>query len=400
MPTFSQARLEIGQVTNSEKNYDNIIIDIKNLIKNTLPVDKILMGDCVEALKLLPDKSIDLIFADPPYNLQLQTELLRPNQTVVDGVDDEWDKFTSTDEYDLFTKNWLTECKRVLKSSGTIWVIGSYHNIFRVGKIMADLGYWTINDVIWYKTNPMPNFKGTRFTNATETLIWAMVSKEQKSYTFNYHTMKSINEDKQMTNVWHLPLCTGPERIKIDGEKAHSTQKPEAILYRVILSSSNEDQVVLDPFLGSGTTAAVAKKLGRRFLGIEIHAPYTQVAAARIEAVTRIPDGRLLVTPSKRTQPRVAFSTLIESGYLSIGQEIYNKGRTKKALIHADGSLVLDTVKGSIHKVAAYCMGQMNFNGWEYWYVDLDNKKLISINSVRSQYLEDNNMSGEFSDLS
>lgn len=399
MSNFSQARLEIAQTAGRQVN-NNLIVDIKNIVKNSLPIDKILLGDCVEGLKLLPDKSIDLIFADPPYNLQLQNELLRPNQTIVDGVDDEWDKFTSPDEYDLFTKNWLVECKRVLKSTGTIWVIGSYHNIFRVGKIMADLGYWTINDVIWYKTNPMPNFKGTRFTNATETLIWAMGSKEQKTYTFNYHMMKSMNEDKQMTNVWHLPLCTGPERIKIDGEKAHSTQKPESILYRVISSSSNEGQIVLDPFLGSGTTAAVAKKLGRRFLGIEINPPYTQIAAARIDSVTQIPDARLLFTPSKRSQPRVAFSTLIESGYLSIGQEIYNKNKTKRAFIHADGSLILDSLKGSIHKVAAHCVGQTTFNGWEYWYVDLDNGQSILIDSVRSQYIKDNNMNGDFRDLS
>jgi site-specific DNA-methyltransferase (adenine-specific)/modification methylase len=228
-------------------------------------LNEVIQGNCIEVLKTLPERSVDLIFADPPYNLQLQNELLRPNQTVIDGVDDEWDKFEDFAQYDAFTRNWLSECRRVLRDDGTIWVIGSYHNIYRVGTIMMDLGYWILNDVIWHKTNPMPNFRGTRFQNATEALIWAKKAADQKKYTFNYHTMKNLNDEKQMQNVWHIPLCTGPERIKLNGKKAHSTQKPEALLFRVILSSSNPDDIVLDPFFGSGTTGAVAtrKKLRR-----------------------------------------------------------------------------------------------------------------------------------------
>lgn len=402
MPEFLQAQLDMPLIdsVDSQNKTNNIIIDNTELSLGHLPVNKIVRSDCIVALKMLPSQSVDLVFADPPYNLQLQSELLRPNQTVVDGVNDEWDKFTSDDDYEKFNMEWLRECRRILKPNGTMWVIGSYHNIFRIGKIMADLGFWTINDVIWYKTNPMPNFKGTRFTNATETLIWAMRSKDQKTYTFNYHAMKTINDDKQMTNVWHLPLCTGPERIKIDGFKAHSTQKPEAILYRIILASSNEDEIVLDPFLGSGTTAAVAKKLGRKFIGIEINAQYVDIAANRITTIEVFNDSRLLVTPSKRTQPRVAFSTLVESGYLSIGQKLYNKFRTKTAIIHSDGSLVVDAFKASIHKAAAHCLNQTNCNGWEYWYASNGDRELILIDQIRTQYLQDNNLLGEINDLS
>ncbi|MEP9411955.1 MAG: site-specific DNA-methyltransferase, partial [Candidatus Brocadia sp.] len=290
-----------------------------------LKLNHIYQGNCVEVLNSLPEKSVDLIFADPPYNLQLQGELWRPNQTQVDAVDDEWDKFDDFSTYDDFTKEWLASARRVLKDDGTIWVIGSYHNIFRVGKIMMDLGFWILNDVIWYKTNPMPNFRGTRFTNATETMLWAKKSQEQKKYTFNYHVMKNLNDEKQMGNVWTIPICSGEERIKVNGKKAHSTQKPEALLYRIILSSSSVGDTVLDPFFGSGTTGAIAKKLKRNFIGIELEDKYIEVARERIDAIpTPLFEDSLLVTKSKRDEERVTFGQLIEAGYLQIGQPLYS----------------------------------------------------------------------------
>ncbi len=351
-----------------------------------LPVNQIVNGDCIKILQSFPEKSIDLIFADPPYNLQLRNRLLRPNQTVVNGVDDEWDKFSSFSEYDDFTRQWLTECRRVLKDDGTIWVIGSYHNIFRVGNILMNLGYWILNDVIWHKTNPMPNFRGTRFTNATETLIWAQKSADQKRYTFNYHSMKNLNEEKQMANVWRIPLCRGAERIKINGKKAHPTQKPEALLYRIILASSNSGDIVLDPFFGSGTTGAVAKKLKRRFVGIEIDPAYVRVARKRIESIPEalFPDD-LLVTKSKRDLPRVSFGSLIESGYIQIGQNLYSKKREYVAVVRADSHLTCEGFVGSIHKVAAHVQGKTAYNGWEFWYY-VDEGNLASIDELREQY--------------
>lgn len=352
-----------------------------------IPRDQIIQGDCVRVLQSLPEKSIDLIFADPPYNLQLQNELIRPNQTLVDAVNDAWDRFSSFEEYDAFTRAWLTQCQRVLKDDGTIWVIGSYHNIFRVGSIMMDLGFWILNDVIWHKTNPMPNFRGTRFTNATETLIWAQKSQDQKRYTFNYHAMKNLNEEKQMPNVWQIPLCTGAERIKVNGKKAHSTQKPEALLYRVILASSNPGDVVLDPFFGSGTTGAVAKKLKRHYIGIEREPDYVAIARQRLDAVPPTPaEDTLFMTPSKRTQPRVSFGALVEAGYLAAGQCLYSKKRDYQAVIHADGMLSYNDVKGSIHKLAAHLQGQEAYNGWEFWYAEATNGELISIDTLRETY--------------
>lgn len=360
---------------------------------NPLRLDQIIQGDCSEVLNTLPEQSIDLIFADPPYNLQLQQELIRPNQTLVDAVDDSWDQFSDFDAYDNFSRTWLTACRRVLKDEGTIWVIGSYHNIFRLGNIMMDLGYWILNDVIWYKTNPMPNFRGTRFTNATETLIWAQKSKTQKRYTFNYHGMKHLNDEKQMPNVWHIPLCTGAERLKINGKKAHSTQKPEALLYRVILASSNPGDIVLDPFFGTGTTGAMAKKLGRHYVGIEREATYIQLARERLAAIQPVLlNDSLLVTESKRNQPRVKFSALLESSYLEVGQRLYSKTRDKQAVVHADGRLIADDVKGSIHQVAAKLLGQKAYNGWDFWYAETDDGELISIDTLRSQYLADHNL--------
>lgn len=361
--------------------------------KTELPLDSILTGDCADVLARLPENSVDLIFADPPYNLQLQNELIRPNQTLVSAVDDEWDKFADFAAYDAFTRAWLAACRRVLKDDGTIWVIGSYHNIYRVGAVMMDMGYWILNDVVWLKTNPMPNFRGTRFTNATETLIWAQKSRDQKRYTFNYHAMKHTNDDKQMPNVWQIPICSGAERIKIDGKKAHSTQKPEALLYRVILSSSNAGDVVLDPFFGSGTTGAVAKKLKRHFIGIERSADYVVIARQRIDAIPSpaIADD-VLVTPSRRTLPRVKFSALIESGYLAIGQALYDKKRDHQATIHADSTLRAGDLKGSIHKVAASLIGQSACNGWDFWYFEDQSGALVSIDALREQYRTDHDL--------
>lgn len=351
-----------------------------------LPLDTILQGNCIEVLATLPEKSVDLIFADPPYNLQLQNDLLRPNQTRVDAVDDAWDKFSTLQDYDNFTRDWLAACRRVLKEDGTLWVIGSYHNIYRVGSILMDLGFWILNDVLWYKSNPMPNFRGTRFTNATETLIWAQKSQQQKRYTFNYHAMKHLNDEKQMTNVWQIPLCTGAERIKVNGKKAHSTQKPEALLYRVILASSNPGDLILDPFFGSGTTGAVAKKLKRHFIGIEREEAYVRVARERIAAIPpAAAEDALFITPSRRSHPRVKFSALLEAGYLHVGQTLYSRDHQHQALLQADGMLRVGDFKGSIHKVAVHLSGP-GANGWEFWLVEQPSGELCNLDQLRQRY--------------
>lgn len=356
--------------------------------------NKIINGNCIAEMQKLPDKCVDLIFADPPYNLQLKQELKRPNLTTVDAVNDEWDKFDGFSDYQKFTHLWLFECKRILKDTGTIWVIGSYHNIFQVGKIMHDLGYWTLNDVLWYKTNPMPNFKGTRFQNATETMIWALKNEDQKKYTFNYHTMKNINDEKQMKNVWEIPLCRGEERIMIDGKKAHSTQKPEQLLFRVISSSSNKGDLVFDPFMGSGTTAAVAKKLGRNYLGIEQEEKYIKIIEERLKKIN-IPDENLdeslFITPSKKTRPKVSFAELIEAGYLEIGDELSSKNKKHTAKIAVDGHIISDEIRGSIHKVGALVQKVEACNGWDFWY-KIVNEELINIDVYREQYLKDRNL--------
>jgi site-specific DNA-methyltransferase (adenine-specific) len=348
-------------------------------------IDQIIHGDCIAAMNALPEGCADVIFADPPYNLQLQSALIRPNQTLVDAVDDEWDKFADLAQYDAFTRAWLAACRRILKDDGTIWVIGSYHNIFRVGAIMMDLGYWILNDVLWHKGNPMPNFKGTRFTNATETLIWAQKSQDQKRYTFNYHAMKQMNDEKQMTNVWEIPLCTGAERIKIDGKKAHSTQKPEALLYRVLMASSNAGDVVLDPFFGSGTTGAVAKRLKRHYIGIEREAAYVEIARTRIDAVTAAPDEALQVETGKRGLARVRFSALLDARYLQIGDCLYSPERHHAALIRADSSLQVGAHSGSIHHVAAALVGKPAQNGWEFWHYQHDDE-FLPIDHLRERY--------------
>ncbi len=371
------------------------------IFQHTLPLDTILRGDCVEVLNSLPEKSVDLIFADPPYNLQLQNELWRPNMTLVDAVDDEWDQFADFASYDRFTHAWLTACRRVLKDTGTIWVIGSYHNIYRVGAIMMDLGYWILNDVLWVKTNPMPNFRGVRFTNAHETLLWCKKSKDQKGYTFNHHQMKSLNDDKQMRSDWEIALCTGAERIRVNGEKAHTTQKPEALLHRVILSSSNPGDVVLDPFFGTGTTGAVAKRLHRRWIGIERDAQYIQVAQDRIDNIVQpLFQEEAFVFESKRSAPRVAFATLIERGLLAIGTQLYfarsgkvgtieraadGKATTPTAVVRADGSLKSGDVMGSIHQVGAQVGGLPACNGWEHWYFADEQGGLRVIDELRTK---------------
>lgn len=353
----------------------------------SLPLNQILLGNSLEILADLPSHSVDIVFADPPYNLQIQQDLMRPNQTLVDAVDDEWDKFEDFASYDEFTRTWLLQCRRVLKENGTIWVIGSYHNIFRVGTIMMDLGFWVLNDVVWYKTNPMPNFRGTRFTNATETMIWAKRSQEQKKYTFHYHSMKSFNDDKQMPNVWHIPICTGAERLKVNGRKAHSTQKPEALLRRVILASTNRGDIILDPFFGSGTTGAVAKKLGRHFIGIEREPDYVAVARERLEnIVPTLFEDNTTDIPNKRLQPRVSFGSLVEIGYLDSGQTIYSKDMRYKATILSDGRISYNNQSGSIHKIAAGINNKDAFNGWDYWYVMGDEGVLLSIDDLREKY--------------
>ena len=350
-----------------------------------LKTDVILRGDCIEVLKGLPDKSVDMVFADPPYNLQLGGDLLRPDNSKVDAVDDDWDKFDSFAAYDAFTRAWLGECRRVLKDEGSLWVIGSYHNIFRLGSAMQDLGFWVLNDIIWRKSNPMPNFKGTRFTNAHETLIWAARSREQKRYTFNYDALKAFNEDTQMRSDWTLALCTGNERLKDDnGDKAHPTQKPEALLHRVLLSASRVGDVVLDPFFGTGTTGAAAKRLGRHFIGIERDETYAKLAEKRIKAVIPAAPEDLVVTGSKKAEPKVPFGALVEAGLLAPGDKLYCPKGDHEARVRADGSLVSGSMTGSIHKLGALLENAPACNGWTYWRFKTDTG-LRPIDALRAE---------------
>ena len=349
----------------------------------SLNINEIHQGDCVELLKKLPDNSVDLIFADPPYNLQLNGELHRPNQTKVDAVNDAWDKFDSKEIYDIFTEQWLTECRRVLKPTGSFWVIGTYHNIFRVGTILQNVGFWMLNDIVWVKPNPMPNFKGTRFNNAHETLIWA--SKSQKSsYTFHYHAMKVANDDLQMRSDWFIPICQGEERIKVNGVKAHSTQKPAELLMRVILSTSNVGDIVLDPFSGSGTTAAVAKRLGRNFIGFEREPFYIQVTNDRLAQIVPL-EKPLLEYKIEKKKPKVPFGNLIEQGYIKIGEYLFSKDGKQSAQVQADSSLTLNGEVGSIHKISAAILKKENNNGWSYWYAKR-NEELVSIDAMRYDF--------------
>lgn len=339
-----------------------------------MPRNKILKGDCIEMMKSLPARSIDLIFADPPYNLQLGGDLTRPDNSKVNGVEDDWDKFSSFAEYDKFSRAWLLEARRLLKDDGAIWVIGSYHNIFRLGAELQNLGFWILNDIVWRKTNPMPNFRGRRFTNAHETMIWASKSENAK-YRFNYDAMKALNEDLQMRSDWTIPLCTGGERLKnADGKKAHPTQKPEALLHRVIMSSTEMGDVVLDPFFGTGTTGAVAKKLGRDFIGIERESEYIAHAEERLNAIKAGDDESLLKPIEKRAEPRVPFGQVIEQGLLQPGAVLFDHTRRYSARVRADGNLVARNHtgdhKGSIHKVGAALQGLPSCNGWTFWHFE------------------------------
>jgi modification methylase len=343
------------------------------------------MGDCVAAMASLPAASVDLVFADPPYNLQLQGDLKRPDDSKVDAVDDDWDKFSSFAAYDDFTRAWLLAAKRVMKPSATLWVIGSYHNIFRVGAILQDLGFWVLNDVVWRKTNPMPNFRGRRFTNAHETMIWAARDQGGKGYTFNYEALKAGNEDVQVRSDWTIPLCTGEERLKgRDGKKLHPTQKPEALLARVILSSSRPNDLVLDPFCGTGTTGATAKRLGRRFIGIERDAAYVAAAEARISGVEPLPEPSLAPFMTAREAPRVAFASLVERGLVAPGAKLTDAKRRHKALVRADGAIAFGETVGSIHRIGALAQGLEACNGWAFWHVETT-KGLVPIDALRAE---------------
>jgi modification methylase len=351
----------------------------------TFGPETIIEGDCIEALRALPDRSVDLVFADPPYNLQLGGDLLRPDNSKVDAVDDHWDQFASFEVYDSFTRQWLTECRRVLKDNGSLWVIGSYHNIFRVGVAVQDLGFWILNDVIWRKSNPMPNFKGTRFTNAHETLIWAAKGQGAKRYTFNYDAMKMANDELQMRSDWTLALCTGEERIKdAAGLKAHPTQKPEALLHRVILSSSKPGDLILDPFFGVGTTGAAAKRLGRRFIGLEREPQYVALARERIAKVIPIAPADLDVMGSKRSEPRIPFGQVVEAGLLRPGDKLYCPKGQHVARVRADGSIMVGDLTGSIHKIGAMVQSQPACNGWTYWHFKTD-RGLTPIDVLRDK---------------
>lgn len=356
--------------------------------KSKILTDSINIGDCVKIMQRMDEESVDCIFADPPYNLQLQGELHRPNNTKVDAVDNDWDQFESLKSYDEFTREWLSAARDVLKPDGSIWVIGSYHNIFRLGYILQDLGYWILNDIIWRKSNPMPNFRGRRFTNAHETMIWAAKSQKSKYY-FNYDAMKSLNEDLQMRSDWYLPLCTGGERLKdSDGKKAHPTQKPESLLYRVLMSSTRKGDTVLDPFFGTGTTGAVAKQLGRHYIGIEKDKTYAAHAEKRIKELQAPLDASIIESVGKREQPRIPFGSLIERGLLKPGAVLTDSSRRHSAKIHADGTIIaqnrIESLKGSIHRVGAAVQGAPSCNGWTFWHYN-DNGTSVPIDNLREK---------------
>ena len=350
-----------------------------------LPLDQILIGDCIAAMRALPDACVDMVFADPPYNLQLGGDLFRPEGGRVDAVDNEWDKFDSLKTYDEFSRAWLSEARRILKPNGTLWVIGSYHNIFRVGSVLQDEGFWILNDIIWRKVNPMPNFKGTRFTNAHETLIWASKGENAK-YTFNYRAMKTLNDELQMRSDWSFPICSGQERIKKNGTKAHPTQKPEALLYRILLACTKPGDIVLDPFFGTGTTGAVAKRLGRHFIGLERELDYVDVAQERIAAALPLDESALKTMQADTAAPRVAFGTLVETGYITPGTKVCDVKRRWIATVRADGSLIADADTGSIHKLGATLQGAPSCNGWTFWHYETPDG-LKPIDALRQTYL-------------
>ncbi|CAN5401587.1 site-specific DNA-methyltransferase [soil metagenome] len=351
-----------------------------------LPLDQILQGDCIAAMRALPAKSVDMIFADPPYNLQLGGDLHRPDGSMVDAVDDDWDKFDSLGAYDKFTRAWLTEARRILKDDGARWVIGSYHDTFKVGSAVQDLGYWILNDIVWRKANPMPNFRGTRFTNAHETLIWASTG-EKARYTFNYRSMKTLNDELQMRSDWEFPICGGAERLKKDGVKVHPTQKPEALIYRILLACTKPGDVVLDPFFGTGTTGAVAKRLGRRWIGIERDSTYIEAAQERIEAALPLDESALTTMQSPKSAPKVSFGALVENGMIKPGTVLTDSKRRWTGTVRADGSLLGDLgAVGSIHKLGATVQGQPACNGWSFWHYDTPDG-LRPIDTVRQTYL-------------
>ena len=351
-------------------------------------LNKIINGNALKILKTIPSKTFDLVFADPPYNLQIGKKLKRPDDSKVNGVNDKWDQFKSFEDYDNFCKEWLGECKRVLKHHGAIWVIGSYHNIFRIGYHIQNTGYWILNDVIWKKNNPMPNFRGTRFTNAHETLIWASKNKNSK-YTFNYQSLKCLNDDLQMRSDWTLPICNGSERIKKNGKKVHSTQKPESILHRVLLASTNKGDFVFDPFLGTGTTAVVAKKMGRNYFGIEKEKKYFKTAKQRLEKTIKIEDHYLDTIKNNKSKPRIPFGSLIEMGILEPGTTLFDSKKKYNAKIMADGSIKCKNSEGSIHKVAAGIMRTESYNGWTYWHYNLDGA-IVPIDHLRQKLISRN----------
>jgi modification methylase len=347
-------------------------------------MNRIISGDCIETMQSLPEASVDMVFADPPYNLQLEGELHRPNNSRVDGVEEAWDRFDDFASYDRFSEAWLSAARRILKPEGTLWVIGSYHNIFRVGARLQDLGYWILNDVVWRKTNPMPNFRGRRFTNAHETMIWCARDREGR-YRFNYEAMKSLNDDLQMRSDWLLPICSGGERLKDGaGKKAHPTQKPEALLHRVILASTQPGDLVLDPFFGTGTTGVVAKRLGRNYIGIERDAGYIATAEKRLSATPANTDAEIVATPGKRDEPRIPFGWLVERGHLSPGTLLTSVNRRWTAKVRADGTLIAADCRGSIHQVGAQVQGAPACNGWEFWYFEVEGK-LVPINLLRQK---------------
>ena len=350
-------------------------------------LNRIVNGDCLKELKKIPNKTFDLIFADPPYNMQIGEKLTRPDSSKVNGVNDKWDQFKSFKHYDDFCKTWLTECKRILKDNGSIWVIGSYHNIFRLGYHLQNLDYWLLNDVIWRKNNPMPNFRGTRFTNAHETLIWASKSKKSK-YTFNYQSLKCLNDDLQMRSDWTFPICNGKERLKKNGKKIHSTQKPEALLHRIILATTNKGDAIFDPFLGTGTTAVVSKKLGRNYYGVENDRKYFFAAKDRINKTTKIEDNFLDTIENNKSKPRIPFGSLVELGIIKPGASLFDPKKKINAKIMADGSIKYKDSEGSIHKIAAKIMGTESCNGWTYWHYRM-NGSTVLIDSLRQKFISE-----------
>ena len=355
--------------------------------KSSLSSNKILIGDCIDHMDALPSESVDMIFGDPPYNLQLAGDLHRPNNTRVNGVEENWDKFTDFAHYDDFTCRWLTAAQRILKPTGSIWVIGSYHNIFRVGAALQDLGYWILNDIIWRKSNPMPNFRGKRFTNAHETLIWASKNKKSK-YTFNYKSLKCLNDDLQMRSDWMLPICNGKERLKQNGKKVHSTQKPESLLHRIILATTNKGDIIFDPFLGTGTTAVGAKKLGRKYYGIEREKKYFKAAVERIKNTKVIEENYLDTIENNKSKPRIPFGSLVELGILRPGTTLFDPKKKINAKIMADGSIKYKKSEGSIHKIAAAIMGAESYNGWTYWHCDINGSTVV-IDSLRQKFISE-----------